>query len=593
MVFLLLTGVLELLQTPIVFYTIILTILWLLIQAISKFNYKETVFPWAQALNGKYVYGVLICYIVLTLLVIQLNVDLFPYLHAFILMLALWLLMSTPSLGKASSLLLTISVAIMPVLVMIFTRHPLPLGDDARFPGFAVAINNDGRWVPYKYAENQYYQFFHLIPALEYILASITGVGVLNVTSYYLTLKVTLYLTYFLFVLLVVGKLTEDKITPFVAVLLLSITPPLALTQVVHQGYAIVLFLVSAFIVINLYKRRTSSPKASMLASYPLWLAGTVAHATFAVMLLAFILPLAFANKSNEVRRKMLRTAGFILIISLVYWIYIYALNIIVQPTVDAFDKLIELFTGEVNLWYATAQPWYTPESSTFFVAWALVPSITAAFILLYIPKLLFKRNQRYIDDIFVLGFIGLTGTAINFVLRALPTFGGRYFYWLYLFMLPAAALVVRNASRKIAGLILTIALISLISFYGIRDPTLSGNTYAENIGWADRTSWCISLSLSRHLSRSEALIWMDSRLSAPLSSLGPEPLHSGTTHYHQIVAIVGADNVGLRAIFKDPRNIDWFIKNFGMDSIQFVNSLHEHCIILNSERYIGLWKAH
>jgi hypothetical protein len=52
--------------------------------------------------------------------------------------------------------------------------------------------------------------FFHLIPALEYILASITGVSIeslIGIMSGYLTLKLTLYLAYFLFLLLVTKKL--------------------------------------------------------------------------------------------------------------------------------------------------------------------------------------------------------------------------------------------------------------------------------------------------------------------------------------------------------------------------------------------------
>jgi len=583
-------GILELLQTPISFYTIVLTVMWLLIQVISKISHIKKGFSWT--LNSKYVYGILACYIILTLLIIQLNVNVFPYLHAFILALTLWLLTSASSSTKASLTLLTVIVALMPVLVMVSTRHPFPLGDDARFPGFAVAIDDDGRWVSYKYAENPYYQFFHLIPALEHILASVTGVGVLNVMSYYLTLKITLYLTYFLFIFLFVEKITGDRDASFIALLLSSITPPLALTQVVHQCYAIVLFLASASIVMNLYKRQGSPSGASMLARYPLWLAGIVAHATFVIMFLAYVLPVAFADKSREVRRKVLRTASFILIISLTYWMYTYVLDIIVRPTVNAFNRLIDLFAGEAIPWYGAAQPWYTPESSIFFIAWALMPSITAAFILCYMPRLLFKREQRPIDVAFLLGFIGLTGTAINFVLRSLPTFGGRYFYWLYLLMLPLSALVIRDVSRKFVSSILAIALISLVSFYGIQDPTLAANTYAENIGWADRVSWHISLSLSRYINTSETLIWMDSRLNVPLSFLKPEPLYGHAASSRQLIAIVGTDNIGLRATFKDPRNAAWFVRNFGMHPINIINSLNEYSIILSSERYIGLWRT-
>ncbi|MEM2425343.1 MAG: hypothetical protein QXM00_12880 [Candidatus Bathyarchaeia archaeon] len=583
-------GILELLQTPIFFYTIVLTVMWLLIQAISKISHIKKVFPWT--LNSKYVYGILTCYIILTLLIIQLDVNIFPYLHAFILALTLWLLTSASSPTKASLTLLTVSIALMPVLVMISTRHPFPLGDDARFPGFAVAIDNDGRWVSYKYAENSYYQFFHLIPALEHILASVTGVGVLNVMSYYLTLKITLYLTYFLLIFLVVEKITGDRDASFIALLLLSITPPLAFTQVTHQRYAIVLFLASTSIVMNLYKRQGSPSRASMLARYPLWLAGIVAHATFAIMFLAFILPIAFADTFREVRRKALRDVGFILIISLTYWIYTYVLDVIVRPTVNAFNRLIELFAGEATPWYGGAQPWYTPESQIFFIAWALVPSIAASHILFSAPRLLFKSHKHHVDTIFVLGFIGLASTAVNYALRSLPTFGGRYFYWLYLLMLPLSALVTRDVTKKFASSILAIILISLASFYGIQDPTLAANTYAENIGWADRVSWHISSSLFQYLDGSETLIWMDPRLSAPLSSLKPEPLYGYAASSRQTIAIVGIDNVGLLATFKDPRNTAWFVRNFGMHPIDIMNSLDEYSVILSSERYVGIWRS-
>ncbi|MEM1510403.1 MAG: hypothetical protein QW096_11125 [Thermofilaceae archaeon] len=533
------------------------------------------------------------CYLVLTLFITQLNINLFPYLHALVLALALWLLVSASSLSKASMLLLTVIIAIMPVLVMVSAKHPLPLGDDARFPGFAVAIESDGRWVPYKYSENSYYQFFHLIPALEYILASVTGVGVLNVMSYYLALKITLYLTYFLFTFLIVEKITSDYSASFIALLLLSITPPLAFTQVVHQCYAILLFLASASIFMNLYKRQRSSPRVDMLVTYVLWLAGIIAHATFLIMFLAFILPLAFAERSREIKRKVLRIAGLITIISLTYWICIYVLDVIVGPTVNALNKLVNLFVGEATLWYGAAQPWYTTESMIFFTAWALIPSIAASHIFFSALRLPFKSHRHQVNVISVLGFIGLAGTAVNYVLRTLPTFGGRYFYWLYLLMLPTSALVIKGISQKFVGLIAAITLISFISFYGIQDPTLAANTYANNIGWADRISWYISLRLSQYLSNPGALTWMDPRLSAPLSSLKPEPLHSGTTHHYQIVAIVGTDNVGLKAIFKDSRNADWFIKNIGISAIDSVNFLHENSIILNLERYIGVWKTY
>ncbi|MCX8199463.1 MAG: hypothetical protein N3E36_05495 [Sulfolobales archaeon] len=448
-------------------------------------------------------------------------------------------------------MLLIVIVAIMPVIVMISTRHPFPLGDDIRFSGFAVAIENDGRWISYKYRENPYYQFFHLIPVLEYVLASVTGVGVSNVMSYYLTLKIAFYLTYFLFIFLVMEKLLKDSTAPFIAVLLSAITPPMALTQVVHQCYAIVLFMVSAFLELNLYKRSGTSSRVSILTRCPLWLAGIVAHATFALMLLAFIIPLALADKSMDVKRKALRTAGFIFIISLTYWMYTYVLDIIVRPTVNAFERFTELFTGEAAPWYGAAQPWYTPETSTFFIAWALVPSIVASYILLFISPLIFKSRQLSIDAGFILGFIGLAGTAINYALRTLPTFGGRYFYWLYLLMLPTSALVIRSVSRKFISSILAITLISIVSFYGIQDPSISANTYGVYIGWANMDSWSIAKKISSLLPSHVVLIG-DPRIENPLAYV--RFYANITIIYPSIgevpqVLIVGKDWIGFRTI--------------------------------------------
>jgi len=201
------------------------------------------------------------------------DVSLFPYLHAVMLALTFLSISCSSGASSRSLLMVTLIVALMPVLVMVSTKHPLPLGDDARFIGFAAAIENDGRWVPFKYPENSYYQFFHLIPALEYILASVTGVSIKSITgimSCYLTLKLTLYLTYFLLLFLVVRRLVGSNSGSLASLLLLSMTPPLALSQVVHQCYAIVLSLASLFVLLNMLRENSSSSRADIIIKYPL-----------------------------------------------------------------------------------------------------------------------------------------------------------------------------------------------------------------------------------------------------------------------------------------------------------------------------------
>jgi len=335
---------------------------------------------------------------------------------------------------------------------MVSTKHPLPLGDDARFIGFAAAIEDDGRWVPFKYPENPYYQFFHLIPVQEYILASIIGVSITNIMLYYLTLKLVLYLAYILLLFLVMRKLAGSYSAPLVTVLLLSITPPLAFAQVTHQHYAIVVALTLLLILLNMSDESRPSSKVDVLVGYPLWLAGVVAHATYTLMLLAFSLPLIITNRSKDARRKIIRAVGLILIISLTYWMYTYVMDVIVRPTVNAFDRFTDLITGRSSPFYGTAQPWYGPQEQVFFISWVLVPSIVASHTLFSIPivssmtvfyaMLFFKRvrskellkgncnmSMSLRHYLSILGLLGLGGTVINYMFRALPIFGGRYFY--------------------------------------------------------------------------------------------------------------------------------------------------------------------
>jgi hypothetical protein len=586
------SWLIQLVQTPVVVYAVVLTIAWTLIQLASKISRRETK-VWV---NERFVLAALWIYMVLALAAIVIDVKIFPFLHSAMFALTLCAALSASPKRSAPLLTATLIVAFMPVVVMVSTKHPLPLGDDARFIGFAVAIESDGRWIPYKYPENPYYQLFHLIPAMEYVFASITGVSIESIAGImvcYLTLKLTFYLAYFTLLFLIVRRLANSAASPLVAVLLLSITPPLALSQVVHQGYAIVLSLAMLLVML---RTQDKGSKADAVAEVPLWVSGIVAHATYTLMVLAFALPVLIADRVRVARFS--EAVETLLAISLAYWVYTYVADIIVRPTVDAFNRLIDLITGRAHPFYGTAQPWYGQEQQSFFVAWALVPSMSASYILLSLLKFLFKRFSSKECNLFIipklyyisiLGFLGLGGTVLNFALRMLPTFGGRYFYWLYLLMLSLSAFVATNVSKKLTSLIFSVALISAISFYGVQDPTLSANTYGGNIGWADRDSWSLALLLSKQLNPSIPA-WIDPRLSTPLSSLKPSLTPSEEIKY-QRVAIVGVDAVGLRAATKDPRCIDWFKMYMGVSPQDLVKkSLNKFDVILNCASYVGVY---
>jgi hypothetical protein len=585
----------------------VLTIAWTLIQLASKLSYKEA----KIRISERILLAFLGAYVISALVVMLTDVRIFPLLHAIMLALTLWAILSMSSKRNAPVLAATLVVALMPVIVMVSIKHPLPLGDDARFIGFAAAIDSDGRWVSFKYPENPYYQFFHLIPALEYILASITGVSIeslIGIMNCYLTLKLALYLAYSLLLFLVMRKLVGGASGPLVAVLLLSITPPLALSQVIHQGYAIVLSLATLFVMLGAQDRGS---RADAIAKYPLLASGVVAHATYTIMVLTFALPMIIASRRGA--RRITEAVGIMLVISLAYWIYTYVMDVIMRPTVDAFNRLVDLITGRAPPFYGVAQPWYGPEQQTLFIAWALVPSMGTSYILLSILMTLVEmassmtssvgraRSKRLLNRgrnanasprpyVSTLGLLGLGGTVINFALRTLPTFGGRYFYWLYLLVLPLSVLVAVKISKRLLGLITCVALISAVSFYGVQDPTLSANMYGENIGWAERDSWSLALALSQQLNPS-ILAWIDPRLSTPLSSLKPSPTQSEVIA-RQRVAIVGVDIVGLKAASKDPGNVDWFMRYMGMNPQDLTRSLNKFDVVLSSAKYVGIWRA-
>jgi len=562
------SWLIQLVQTPVVVYAVVLTIAWTLIQLASKIGRRET----KVRVNEKLVLAALWIYMVLALAAIVIDVKIFPFLHSAMFALTLCAALCASPKRSAPLLTVTLIVALMPVMVMVSTKHPLPLGDDARFIGFAAIIKSDGRWIPFKYPENPYYQPFHLIPAIEYVLASITGVGIKSlegIMACYLTLKLALYLAYFILLFLFVRRLVNSAASPLVAVLLLSITPPLALSQVVHQGYAIVLSLATLLIM---SRTREISSGADSIAEHFLWISGIIAHATYTIIVSAFALPIIFMCRQE--RQKIVKATGILFMISLTYWIFTYVIDVIMRPSINAFDRLMDLITGRTSLFYRASRPWYGPEQREFFIAWALVPSIIASYVLLLalaapLKTILYtlsaKRkslknflcekhgiNAFFEHYIIALSFLGLGGTIINFILRALPTFGGRYFYWLYLLMLPSSVILLTKTTRKILGSILSIILISVTAFYGVQDPTIVADTYGNYIGWADRGSWYISYAISTFLTPS-LFARVDARLAAPLAAIRPFGFNSAGFNIKPVLLLIGADRVGLFQIFSEP----------------------------------------
>ncbi len=579
--------IMELLQHPLVFYTLLLTFVWVVIQLISGKGLKSPTLNFDE----KYVSTVILLLSLVSVLIsIYWDVNLFPFIYAVLMTFILWLSSSGFLKSNRRFLFATVLLFVFtPIIVTTSTKHPLPLGDDARFIGFAAAMNSDGRWIPFKYVENPYYQFFHLIPFLEYVLSTVTGFGALGITGlmgYYLTLKYCIYLTYFIFVYFLVKEITREISNSFIALLLLSITPTLSLIQLVHQYYAIVLSLVTIYLMLKLFR----DPKPLTAILIILFIPGIIAHATYTLIIASFLLPLLITKVSKAFRSRVSNIILILIMMSLAYWMYTYVFDVIARPGVNALTRLVDLLTGRTIPFQEARLPWYTSGMEQYFWAWALIPSITSAYLILQIASAFLGKNGPIIplkSYVGTLGLLGLVATGVNFLLRSLPTFGGRYFYWLYLLMLPLSAITIIWISRKSASLILSITLISVISFYGIQDPTLSANTFGNKIGWADRTSWEITSNLASYIDHS-AKTWLDPRIGVPISALSSQEKGSATTQ--QVIAIVGIDEVGLYGLQKNPHAVHFFAEYFDIEPKELMNYVSEMNVVFSGSVYLAIW---
>ncbi|MCR8486989.1 MAG: hypothetical protein NDP22_01065 [Crenarchaeota archaeon] len=423
----------------------------------------------------------------------------------------------------------------MPILVMIVSKHPLPLGDDSRFIGYVKAISEEGRWTSYKYRENPYYQPFPIIPFLEYTLASVAGLSLENITPYYLTLKLCFYFVYLLYVYLIMNKLFGDQFVALIAMLLLSITPPLALTtssQVVHQAYAVIASLAAVYMGLREFKTKQFSI-SGVLITFPLWISGIVAHATYTLIVLAFMVSaiidsiLSEEKTQKNIARSAARRLVLLSIISLSYWIYTYILDALCRPVISSLVRLVEIFTGNLpSLSTQVAPYWYTSESQVFFISWALIPSLAASCgLYIVVDRMtmkIFKLRRckdSYSNLTIILGFIGLSALTLNYLGRSVSWIYGQNFYWLYLLILPLSTQNMISLLRRPLSSMISLVLISLITFYAVQDPTLSGNTYGNYIGWADSHSWKVAHNIASLLPSYVTFIG-DPRIEVPLSCL-------------------------------------------------------------------------
>jgi hypothetical protein len=534
-----------LLSQSIVRYAIILYVIWLLIILISSLEKDTNVKPLLNWSSNKGLLLITLIYVASTLAIIATGLKgLFPYLNAVFMALAAWFVIK--GRDNEVTLLLVLMLILIPyTVVMLYNSYPL--GDDVRFTaGFAAAIAQNGRWIPLKYPENYYYQFFDAEPALTLILASMMGTSLKDIPIYYLTLKYGIYMVYALSIYEIVRKLTGNNKAAYLSLLLFSITPPLSLTQIVAQGVSIVL----ALLTLAVLPRISMGNKVAMyIITTILAISGTIFHATYALVIIAFLLPLILMREPffNTTAKPVLILT---VLISTAYWAFTYADIAVFGIVPSSIASFINFILG-ISSPYSTAwKPWYGASLSQYLISWALLPAITASIITYVIIKALITRNKkdRLINiNLVIIGLLGVILTVINFLARQSTDLGGRYFYWLYLLLLPLTAqFLVKRFQGKLIITAIAILIIAFIGIYGIQDPTHSANTFVTGIDWADNYSWKVSWVIAPLLPQGTSVI-ADARIVTSFFAIGyilnktilwPQP-------NKPYLVIIGNDSIG------------------------------------------------
>jgi hypothetical protein len=542
-----------LLEQPIVRYAILLYLIWLTVILISKiegsrsarnFSIKKSTSKITEA-------SIISAYVFFTFILLYRGlIPLFPYLNAIFLGIVLWFIIKV---GSHEWFLSALLITLIPyVIVTIFNSYPL--GDDARFTaGFAIAIANEGRWIPYKYHDNDYYQLFHAEPALTYIMASVMGVSLNNIPTYYLLLKYSSYLLYTLNIYMLTYNLVKHKRASYLSLLLFSITPPLALTQIIAQGFSILFSLLTLNLVL---KSSHSNTLSLYLIASLLAISGTIFHATYMLVIALFLTPLALIKitKKFAYTTAVRNVITLTLIISITYIVFSYAVTAMIPIARISLDNFINFLLGTLKPYTATWIPWYDLSTMQFLISWSLLPSLAGSILTYRLSKHLVSGSRGEPEYVlFLLSLIGLVGTFLNFLARQATLIGGRYFYWLYLFFLPLTAyFLVTELRDKIVATIMTILVISWISVYGIEDPTYSANTFITGVGWADNRSWEFSQILSKYLPSTIIMI-SDPRIETPLKNTlrfleNINIMYPKQGQYPQIL-ILGTDAIGYKAL--------------------------------------------
>jgi hypothetical protein len=346
------------------------------------------------------------------------------------------------------------------------------------------------------------------------------GASLKDIPIYYLTLKYSIYMVYVLSIYEIVRKLTGSNKAAYLSLLLFSITPPLSLTQIVAQGVSIVLALLALAVLL----RVSADNKAAIyVITSILAISGTIFHATYVLVIIVFLLPLILMREPLSINATAKPVLLLTVLISITYWAFTYAGIAVFSGIPPSIASFINFISG-ISSSYSTAwKPWYGSSLSQYLISWALLPAITISILTYIIIRILITKNriEELNNNLVILGLLGAILTVINFLARQSTGLGGRYFYWLYLLLLPLTArFLVKRFQDRLVTTAIAILIMALIGIYGVQDPTHSANTFVTAIGWADNYSWKVSWIIAPLLPPNTTAL-MDARIGTPFFAIG------------------------------------------------------------------------
>jgi len=469
----------------------------------------------ARGLNWAVIF-VLVFYVLVTVYssITAERIMIWPYLNG--LLIGILILFSAMKKDRSSDLMMLVPALVVSMAVIVLSlliNGPMPITqDEGRFAGFAYRMIQDGRWTPYAYGENPYYQFFHVIPYLQAVLSLITGQDVIYSIHPIVVLTTTFLICLNIYIVLKRFIPVHGTRLSFLGPILIVLTPPITMLGFIPPSLAMALYL-SSLAAFSMFRK--SNNQILFVLMILISITGVITHATYSLLLLTTLIPflLLWGNNVETCEKRLLksviRLVSIVSILTLTYWAHTLIMDMLATTGKVWTDSFIELITGEIKPFETTRPVWYFRAPAELACSWTLLPALTMAYIFTQaVPKLAsltnFKKTIQDLrsDPFFTLGVTGTLLIALALAFKATPWGPTRYFYPFYLLLIPASSLVIgKIADRKrTISITLIVIMISTTSFYAVQDPAVSPDIHKVMM-LANKRGWAIAESLAQHAS--------------------------------------------------------------------------------------------